>query len=76
MNTIFAGQKNFTPSYLLYPLSYCQNMFLSKNLSPKMPKNSLILLKNRKDCPALGDSSPNSPIHPAAGETLKPPKLP
>jgi len=39
-------------------------------------KNALILLKNRKDHPSLGDPPPNSPIHSAAGGTLKPPQLP
>jgi len=48
MNIIISGQKFFSPSYLLYIFNYCQNMFLNRNLSPNMPKNALILLKNRK----------------------------
>jgi len=45
-NIIIAGQKNLF-SIILF--SYRQNILKSRNLSPNMPKNALISLKNRKN---------------------------
>jgi len=40
--TPLARQKVFSPSFTFSKFSYRQNMFLSRNLNPSMPKSMLI----------------------------------
>jgi len=52
-----------------------QDMFKNRNLSSNMPKSTLISIKNRKNCPALGAPPfrPHMPL--AAGATLPGPSI-
>jgi len=47
------------PIYFIF-FSYCQNMFEARNLSPIMPKKTLISLKNHKNRLALPPMPPTA----------------